>query len=749
MSLLVWGLFTRLLGLVYLIAFASLLGQVVPLAGADGVSPLKPLLLKIRADFPLWRCLLYFPTLLWLRSTDGCLRLLVVLGMGGALWAAYGGPGSNFGLLLCWVCYLSLHPAVGLAYPWECLLLEAGFLALFLPASNALPDLSASALPLPAVAWALRWLVFRMMLGFGKLKFQGVNRKELGYLKAFFIAVPLPSPLGWYGHHLPGWFMKFSLLSLFLIEVAVPFLIFVPGYPRLAAAAAIASLMVAIQLTGNYGHFNILMLTLCVPLLDCDASLFDQPLDGVLWPWNHLLIHAVMLILFVGGLLYLPFNSWCSLAWLYWPAQRKSPAVLRWLLAFYRFLAPFRILHAYGVFPSISFPAARVVPVIEGTQDGAVWKEYPYPWLMAEPFSPPVWVAPHTPRLDHFLFYDASGADVSNFLGSTFSIGNPYLFSRSSGLERLVQRLLEGSPSVIKLFRANPFPQGPPAAIRVSLYMLRPTSRAERRRTGAWWQRDYLGPHLRPATKDDTVWNEWLPDPELFHPDELIWKLRAPRLRALFARAGSGASPEDIVVDAAAGITAEDLRRFWSCFIVAASPEERRNWKELTAVVGRIRQSFSREQLRVFEGILGLLSLALLARLEPHYLGNKEPRLELATLFHLNMLISHIVAEGKEAYDAVFRDPARAERYVGQMTNETGLFLTAVFWYEKLAYHARKFRLLLRYYTPRYRPGLSGFVMLIPFLSRQFEEPGEEHYPNFVRRITDGEWLLADEEGPA
>src|SRR5262249_40768568 len=300
--LLVWGLFPRLLGLVYLIAFASLSAQVVPLAGADGVTPVKPMLRKIRSDYPLWRCLLGFPTLLWLRSDDWCLRGLTVLGTAGAAWTICGGPWSNLGLLICWACYLSLHPALGLAYPWDCLLLEAGFVALFLPAPNLLPDWRASDLPLPAVAWAFRWLVFRMVLGFGKLKFRGVNRKELGYLKAFFIAVPLPGPLGWLGHHLPGWFMKFSLLCLFLIEVPTPFLVFVPGYPRLLAAAAIATLMLAIQLTGNYGHFNVLMLVLCLPLLDVNGSLLDQPLDEVFWPPSHLLTHLVVLLLFVGGL---------------------------------------------------------------------------------------------------------------------------------------------------------------------------------------------------------------------------------------------------------------------------------------------------------------------------------------------------------------------------------------------------------------------------------------------------------------
>ena len=46
---------------------------------------------------------------------------------------------------------LSLDGVVDLNYPWDCLLLEAGFLALFLPPALPLPALAAAAPPLPAV----------------------------------------------------------------------------------------------------------------------------------------------------------------------------------------------------------------------------------------------------------------------------------------------------------------------------------------------------------------------------------------------------------------------------------------------------------------------------------------------------------------------------------------------------------------------------------------------------------------------
>ncbi|MCI0661273.1 MAG: hypothetical protein L0220_09395, partial [Acidobacteria bacterium] len=84
--------------------------------------------------------------------------------------------------------------------------------------------------------------------------------------------------------------------------------------------------------------------------------------------------------------------------------------------------------------------------------------------------------------------------------------------------------------------------------------------------------------------------------------------------------------------------------------------------------------------------------------------------------------------------------------YADEMTIETGLFFTGVFWYETLAYHARKFRLLQKYYAFEYVPGLSGFVMLIPFLIDHLETPGEELYPRFARKIEDGEWFIVDDE---
>src|SRR5262249_10541190 len=83
----VWGLFPRLLGLLYFIAIAPLYGQVLPIAGLNGLRPVKLQLQKIRQDYPTIRRFAYFPTLLWINAADGTLKGLIIIGSVAALLA--------------------------------------------------------------------------------------------------------------------------------------------------------------------------------------------------------------------------------------------------------------------------------------------------------------------------------------------------------------------------------------------------------------------------------------------------------------------------------------------------------------------------------------------------------------------------------------------------------------------------------------------------------------------------------------
>ena len=203
--LLAWGVLTRGLGVVYAIAFASIAVQIRGLAGRDGMSPFAPMMQQMAHDFPggaasstSRRCS---------GSPAAATRALVglpVAGVGFGLAAAYGGAASPLALAACWATLRSLDLPVGLLYPWDSLLLEAGALATLLPPLPPLTSaVAAAAAPHPWVGFAFRWLLFRLMVGFGKKKFVGTSLKHSCYVKNFLIGQPIPSPIGWLAYRAP------------------------------------------------------------------------------------------------------------------------------------------------------------------------------------------------------------------------------------------------------------------------------------------------------------------------------------------------------------------------------------------------------------------------------------------------------------------------------------------------------------------------------------------------------------------
>ena len=55
------------------------------------------------------------------------------------------------------------------------------------------------------------------------------------------------------------------------------------------------------------------------------------------------------------------------------------------------------------------------------------------------------------------------------------------------------EHLLENDKDVVALFKSNPFSQAPPRFVRAVLWQYWFTSREEKRATGNWWRRQYLG----------------------------------------------------------------------------------------------------------------------------------------------------------------------------------------------------------------------------------------------------------------
>src|SRR5437899_2032264 len=124
--------FLRMLGLVYLIAFVSLWVQVDGLVGSNGMSPVSQFLTAVRQQLGV-DAYFVLPTLCWFDSSNAFLHFLCGGGVVLSLLLIFGAAPALL-LVVLFVFYLSLTIAgqTFLSFQWDILLLETGFLSIFL-----------------------------------------------------------------------------------------------------------------------------------------------------------------------------------------------------------------------------------------------------------------------------------------------------------------------------------------------------------------------------------------------------------------------------------------------------------------------------------------------------------------------------------------------------------------------------------------------------------------------------------------
>jgi len=457
-------LFPKLLGGVYFLAFASLLIQVPGLYGSQGILPIRSYLTELRQGLGR-RAFRLCPTLFWLNSSDRTLSGSALLGMILSLLLIAGAPAVPL-LLLLWLLYLSFAAAGQefLSYQWDALLLETGFMTIFLPLADPAP---------PLVVFAYHFFLFRFMFSAGAVKLRSGDPtwRKLTALRYHYETQPLPNRIGWYAHQLPPALQKLSTLGTFFFELLVPFLALGTAPARLGCVLLLFFFQGLIFATGSYGFFNILTIVMLVPLLD-DRQLgfLGDRLPAVVPPGNEtaaLLVSAIFA-------LFLTLNV-CQLVRLFY-----RPA---WLNRLLNALSPCMISNPYGLFAVMT--TNRFEIVIEGSNDLQEWQPYEFYWKPGDPQRPPHQAAPHQPRLDWQMWFAAlDPRTIEPWLGN------------------LIVRLLEGSPPVLALFRYNPFPGAAPHHIRLTVYRYHFTTLAVRRAEGRWWERKLLG-RFPPMTLQD------------------------------------------------------------------------------------------------------------------------------------------------------------------------------------------------------------------------------------------------------
>jgi hypothetical protein len=482
-------LYFRALALVFAIAFVSLWVQVDGLVGSRGILPIAGEVVAARQYFggARWDLL---PSFAWWFSSDAALHAQCGLGL---LLSAclFAGLWPRACLLALWALYLSLVVAGQdfLSFQWDVLLLQTALFSLAFAPRGLRPGLAAQRPPTWLGLLLVRWLLFCLMFSSGVVKLTSGDASwgDGSALSFHYWTQPLPGPLAWYAEQLPGWMHWLSCKLLFAIELVLPFGVFGPRIARRSAAAGIAFLMLLIALTGNYGFFNLLTLVLCLPLLDDEllarvlpARLVERARaakDGEQPPprparfariagiAGALVAGAVLL---QGSLQMLDNFGWRELPA---PAARLERAI-----------GPFRSLNGYGLFRVMTTYRHEIE--IQGSDDGREWKSYVLPWKPADPARCPAWQQPHMPRLDWQMWFAALG---------------PARAQR--WFEPLLGRLLEGEPSVLALFRTNPFPGKPPRLVRAIVWDYRFATPEERKANGVWWTRTKLGIYAAPRSR--------------------------------------------------------------------------------------------------------------------------------------------------------------------------------------------------------------------------------------------------------
>ncbi len=451
--------FLRLLALIYLAAFVSSAIEITGLVGENGILPAGEHLARLeQALGPLsW---VRFPTLFWLDHSDASLLLVSYAGCLFAVTLLVGWR-PLLSTIALFVLYLSLLRVgqIFFNFQWDYLLLEAGFLSIFLTRG-----------PNRLLVFLFHWLLFRLrfLSGLSKLISGDPSWSGLTTLKHYFETQPLPHMGSWYAHQLPEWLLRTGTGFTLFVELIVPFFIFLPRPFRLFAALATITIQILIILTSNHNFINLLTIALCLFLLD------DRAIRGLIPNWlqphakpggksgaNSLLLPPVAAILLISSSFAIydfVSDGRTDSAW-------HTPAnwVRGWGLG-----------NVYHVFPNMQ--TERHELTIEGSRDGREWLPYRFRYKPNGADEHPDFIVPLHPRLDWMMWFVPPQ--------------NPAM---RHWFESFLWRLHKNSPSVTGLLEYNPFPDTGPRYLRILSHRYRFTTPEERQTSGRVWHTEYLG----------------------------------------------------------------------------------------------------------------------------------------------------------------------------------------------------------------------------------------------------------------
>lgn len=449
----------RALGLIFLSAFYSLWFQIEALNGPRGILPAAEYLPALREAVGLAKAVWFAPTLFWFASSDAALRIVVAIGaLASALLVLNLAPRAC--IAVSFACFLSFIGAAQdfASYQSDGMLLEAAFLSLFLAPRGLRPGLGAADPPAKLAVFMLLWEWFRIYFESGVVKLLSGDAqwKTLTAMDHYYENGPLPSWIGWYvQEELPHRVHAFTVVMVFFVELGLVWLAFLPNRFRRACFFVVAPFQAVIILTANYAFLNYIVLALGVFLLD--DGLFRAPAAPLRksgWP-----ARIALGVAFYCTVALMPGLSRALPAPLLWPAEA---------------LEPLRIANRYGLFAVMT--SERYEIEFQGSPDGQTWTPYPFRYKPQDVNAAPGIYAPYQPRFEWNLWFASLGE-----------------WRAYPWVVRAELCLLQPASPVTALFARNPFEGKPPEYVRAVKWRYWFTSRAEKRATGAWWKREFLG----------------------------------------------------------------------------------------------------------------------------------------------------------------------------------------------------------------------------------------------------------------
>mmetsp|Transcript_25853 Transcript_25853/g.39114 ORF Transcript_25853/g.39114 Transcript_25853/m.39114 type:complete len:701 (-) Transcript_25853:5123-7225(-) len=261
--------FLSSLGFIHLIAFWSYYVQFPALLSFSGIEPVSRIMPYVA---PTMKNLLIERGFI---DEDSLCELFAVLGMflGAIIASGLSHHGALYILQTGLYWFLVRTGGTFYSFQWDILLIETTFVTSLTYAPwlshRTRPNFSSLGF------WPLRFLLFKLMLMSGVVKIQSgcPTWLNLTALEFHLATQCLPGLLAWYVHQLPPFLLRLAVAITLWIEWPAAVLLLSPEtQSRRIGAMLQIILQVLIILTGNYNYFNLLTITLCLPVVEETAQ---------------------------------------------------------------------------------------------------------------------------------------------------------------------------------------------------------------------------------------------------------------------------------------------------------------------------------------------------------------------------------------------------------------------------------------------------------------------------------------------